>query len=161
MPKGNSYMKKFLIKNQEVIVDLEDWGKISKYKWHISNGGVSAHPTMDGNKIHLSRYIMNVNDPNILVDHINRNRFDNRKENLRLCNNSENLRNRPSTRKGKFKGVCLEKRTGRFYAQIRIYYKVKHLGTFDTEIEAAKAYNEAAKYYHGEFACLNQIEELN
>lgn len=151
-------MRILLIKNQKILIDKEDYEKVMQYNWHISNGAVAAHPTAQGNKIILSRYIMNITDPNIFVDHINRNKLDNRKENLRLCNNSENLRNRPSTKKGKYKGVSLEKRTGKYYAQIKIYYKIKHLGTFDTEIEAAKAYNEAAKLYHKEFAYLNEVE---
>ena len=85
------------------------------------------------------------------LDHINRDRADNRIENLRPCNHSQNLGNsRP--RVHKYKGVTFCKQTQRWRAQLR-----GHLGRFDTIEEAAEAYNAAARDYFGEYALLNEV----
>lgn len=89
------------------------------------------------------------------LDHENRDRGDNRLENLRPCNHSQNLGNsRP--RVHKYKGVTLCKTTGRWRAQLN-----GHLGRYDTIEEAAQAYNNAAKEYFGEFAHLNEVWDDN
>ena len=89
------------------------------------------------------------------VDHINGNKLDNRKENLRLCTNGSNNRNKLA-RTG-FKGVHQARISGKWIAQITKNYKVKHLGSFDTDTEAATAYNKAAKQLHGKYAQLNVL----
>lgn len=88
------------------------------------------------------------------VDHINGDILDNRRCNLRICTNAENIRNsrRYSCNRLGIKGVSKE-RTGKFRAQIRNNEgKHLHLGTFETADAAHQAYVEAAKKYHGEFA---------
>ena len=86
------------------------------------------------------------------LDHINRVRNDNRIENLRECNHSQNLGNsRP--RVHKYKGVSLCKQTQRWVAQLA----GKKLGRHDTIEEAAIAYNKAAVVHYGEFAYLNEV----
>jgi hypothetical protein len=92
------------------------------------------------------------------IDHINGIRDDNRLSNLRLATRSQNLANKSSQRgsSSRFKGVSLDKRTGKWDA--RIGYGVGknlHLGLFNVEEEAALAYNRAAYLLHGEFAKLN------
>lgn len=95
------------------------------------------------------------------VDHINGNPLDNRRENLRLCTRAENNRAKHRVKSGKtsrYKGVYLMKKTGKWIAGVRAHGKYKRLGSFENEADAARAYNEAAKQYYGEFAVLNVID---
>jgi len=85
------------------------------------------------------------------LDHINRVRDDNRIENLRPCNHSQNLGN-TEPRVHKYKGVTFCKQTQKWRAQLN-----GPLGRFNTIEEAAAAYNDAAREHFGEFAYLNNI----
>lgn len=95
------------------------------------------------------------------VDHINGNKKDNRKSNLRIATSSQNSRNiglRKNNTTG-YKGVIYEKKRDKWRAEIKKDYKSIFLGYFDTKEDAAKAYNEASMKYHGEFANLNNVME--
>lgn len=96
----------------------------------------------------------------LINDHINRNGLDNRKANLRPATCAQNILNRAYNFKrkdspSKYKGVCWHKYTKKWQAQICFGGTHKTVGYFDNEIEAAKAYDRAAKKYHKEFAVLN------
>jgi hypothetical protein len=93
------------------------------------------------------------------ADHINGNPLDNRRENLRSATQQMNGINTGlcSTNTSGFKGVSPEK--GKWSAQIHVMNRKKFLGYFDDKVEAAKAYNSAAKKHFGEFAWLNPIPE--
>lgn len=91
------------------------------------------------------------------IDHINGNRTDNRMENLRECSVMENCRNRRPHGDRIFKGVY--KIGDKYFATICANYKATNLGTFETEVEAARAYNRAATEKFGEFAFLNTVPE--
>jgi hypothetical protein len=95
----------------------------------------------------------------LVVDHINRNALDNRKANLRPATRAQNVLNRPYIRPdgcySKYKGVSWHKHQKKWQAQICYNGRNKCVGCFDDEIDAAKAYDEAAKKYHKEFAVLN------
>jgi hypothetical protein len=96
--------------------------------------------------------------PKGFVDHKNGNSLDNRKENLRLCTIQQNSFNR-KPKNGKLKVFYLNKSSNKYSAQIGFNNKKIYLGQFKSKEEAAKAYNEAAIKYFGEFACLNKIGE--
>jgi hypothetical protein len=107
----------------------------------------------------LSRVIMNA-PKHLQVDHINKNRFDNRKQNLRLATPSQNSCNRSRPKKDllhKYRGIAFFKRNLKkpWAARIKFEKKQITLGYFETDVEAALAYDVAAKKYHGEFANLN------
>jgi len=107
--------------------------------------------------VYMHRQILNARKGQI-VDHKDRNSLDNRVDNLRFATYSQNARNKPKIKlnsSSRYVGVYFEKRYGRWTAQISVEGKHLWLGRFDSEIEAAKAYDTAAKKYHGEFACLN------
>lgn len=88
------------------------------------------------------------------IDHINRDRADNRISNLRPANQTQNLFNKVACRSSKtgVKGVSVCSQTGRYQVKITVDGRYKHIGRFDSLEEGAAAYAEAAKRYHGEFA---------
>jgi hypothetical protein len=105
---------------------------------------------------HLGRSL----DPSEEIDHINHNGLDNRVENLRIVTrwqNNANQRPQKRPKSSQYKGVCLLKNR-RWQAQIKVNGKSVWLGSFRDEKNAARAYNEAALRYFGEFAHPNAIE---
>jgi len=135
-------------------VDKKDFTAYRKHKWYVSSWGYAVRTIRRNGKkimIRLHREIMNA-PTGLQVDHINRDRLDNRRSNLRLCTHAENLRNGkvPKSNSCGIKGVS---RNGSGYsAKIHLNRKVIHLGTFKTKEEAAKAYRNSIVIYHGEFA---------
>jgi hypothetical protein len=101
---------------------------------------------------YLHRLIMDAPD-DMCVDHINGDKLDNRKENLRICTNQQNQMNKAKYKNNKsgFKGVSFDKPTNKYKAQIMIDGKKKHLGRFDDKLDAYKAYCDACIKYHGEY----------
>ena len=91
------------------------------------------------------------------VDHINRDKTDNRIENLRPCDCKGNAGNSGvhSHNTSGYRGVSLNSKTGKYHAQIKIHGKQTYIGRFDTKIEAAVAYNKKAQEHFGEFATIN------
>jgi len=91
------------------------------------------------------------------IDHINRNRSDNRYDNLRECTRSQNMRNAriPSHNSSGFKGVSWLKSKNKWRSYITVKRKYIHIGYYDDPVIAAKAYDEKAKELFGAFACTN------
>jgi hypothetical protein len=92
--------------------------------------------------------------PGSFIDHRNGNGLDNRRENLRHVTHCQNLANSPSRpdSSSRYKGVTFDKKTGRWQAQIAVENKRRWLGRYDTELEAAMAYDLAAREFQGEYA---------
>ncbi len=166
MDEGIRYIP--LTRGKFAIVDADDYEWASKFKWHAS--GQEKYPYAcralyyEGKlkkMIYLHREILAA-PKELLADHINGNPLDDRKENLREATKSENACNMNLNKEGCssiYRGVGWHKGVGKWVARITIGRRRIHLGVFDDEIEAAKAYDEAAKIYHGEFARLNFPEE--
>lgn len=137
----------------EVLLDASDYEEVSNYQWSIGNHGYATYGA-GKEQVLLHRLIVHASDHEI-VDHKNRNKLDNRRSNLRICKAFEN-----SINKGKYpgnntyKGIC-KTIDGKWQAQIGINRRQKYLGRFDNDVEAAKAYDTAARELYGEYAYLN------
>jgi hypothetical protein len=146
------------------IIDDGDFERVNQYKWQVLLSGKKAkYATRFDNKnrkrIYLHRFITNA-DSGEEIDHINHDGLDNRRENLRTCTREQNMRNRPTWRKG-YKGVRNSKsKRNPFTATIYANKRRNHLGSFPTAELAAMAYDEKAKEYFGAFACLNFPDKI-
>lgn len=140
-----------LTKNAVAIVDDEDYEVVNSITWYY-NGRYAARKT-NGKTILLHRFIMK---PSIgfVIDHINGDTLDNRKCNLRICNQSQNRANskRSKTNKSGYKGVCFDKRLKKYRAYIKKDGVMYNLGLYITAKDAGKAYNKKALELFGEFA---------
>jgi hypothetical protein len=142
-----------------LIIDDADYEYVSKHVWRVSKGRAIRREYFDGNckAIYLHRDLLNPPE-NLVVDHINGNALDNRRENLRICTHSQNSMNKRKPINGKkssFKGVMPQR--GKYTVIIKREGKAYCEGTYETEIEAAIAYNQKAEELFGEFAKLNEI----
>ena len=149
------------------LVDDDFYSMFCRLKWYKSKQGYAMTAFWEDGKSHnfsMHRMIMQVKGHEIKgmsIDHINHNPLDNRIDNLRVCTQSQNAANGRKSKDIKtysqYKGVSFRKDNGRWIATIRVKRKQIHLGYFDTEVEAAAAYNQAALKHFGEFAYLNTI----
>ena len=142
------------------LVDKELYDYINIWEW-IESGGYARRFTKNalGGYILMHRLIKNPPD-DMLIDHINGNKLDNRSINLRICTHTENMWNRgkPINNTSGYKGVHWY--PGKWRATIGVRNECKQLGGFKTALEAAEAYNIAALEYHGEFAYQNDLTPL-
>lgn len=148
-----------LTQGKVALVDDEDYERVSKYKWYINNGYARTDVGPNGKPIYLHRFIMYLYDESVRLDHINDNRCDDRKSNLRVATSSQNRANmnKPVGGTSKYKGVSWDKAAQKWRASIRVDYKKKFLGLFVNEEDAARTYDEAALKYFGEFARINGV----
>lgn len=95
----------------------------------------------------------------LVVDHVNRDKLDNRQMNLRQASRSQNEYNKPAPRNNTsgYKGVVYVKSVKRWVAQVGFKGKNCYIGIYATKVEAAEAYNERASLLFGEFALLNDV----
>lgn len=154
-----------LNKGYVTVIDEADRDLLA-FHWNVTSGEkydcyyAQAYVRGKNRLLHrliLARMIGRPLRRNEYADHIDRNGLNNRRDNLRLATNAENLRNRPRQRNNKsgYKGVCFDKRVGRWRADIGVDGRSIKVGRYDTAEEAARAYDTAAREHFGEFAYLN------
>jgi len=162
---GYPFRKIPLTQGEFAIVDPEDYPHLAKYRWHLAkspSGSYAArwhHPkhSKQRKKIWMHRQVISV-PRGMVCDHKNRNGLDNRRANLRPATISQNLSNRAKRRtktRSKYKGLEWDRIQRKWKARIQINSRKIYLGSFASQIDAAKSYDKAARKYHKEFAVLN------
>jgi len=162
-----------LTQGKFAIVDDEDFDRLNKYKWYFHkdnkdrDGGGYAHRAVRfcykkqrQRPMPMHREILGLTLKHYkTVDHINHNKLDNRKCNLRLCTKRQNSFNRTKhiTSKSKYKGIYWNKLVNKWRVSISYNGDYFYLGYFKDEIDAARAYNKKAEELFGEFASLNEF----
>lgn len=141
-----------------VYVDAADYEWLSRWTWHMQGGHAIRYEVKK--LIFMHRQIAQP-PRGMIVDHKNRNKLDNTRDNLRICTHGENTQNagkRVDTF-SRFKGVSYRKEREKFFAQIYHHNEQFYLGLFDKELDAARAYDRRAIELFGEFARVNFPEE--
>jgi hypothetical protein len=152
------------------LVDDEDYELVSQYKWYVHDpepkrpgrrrtAYATANAVIDGRHTTVRMHILIMGRP--YIDHINHNGLDNRRRNMRPATSVQNSRNMAPASRGasRYKGVGFHALNGRWRARIKTDLGSVSLGVFATEADAARAYDAAARKYHGEFAYLNFPDE--
>lgn len=156
-PLDKAYRLIPLTQGQNAIVDVEDFVWVSRYNWfaHWSpctksfyalrgtpNGLENMHRIIAGCKADED------------CDHRNNNTLDNRRGNLRKCSQAQNARNKRTYKNSStsLKGVTYRARTGKWEARIQVNGRRIHIGEYASPVQAAKAYDSAAIFYHADFA---------
>ncbi|MDN7609920.1 HNH endonuclease [Burkholderia multivorans] len=148
-------------KGEEILIDDSDYELVSRWTWRTIGRGYAARSVYDPSKPskrtnqYLHRLLLGLSDGDgAFVDHVNGNRLDNRRSNLRLCTVQENGRNSKvrSHNKSGFKGVFWDRRREKWTAYIKVDGKQRYLGLFSTAQLAHEAYCAAARKHFGAFA---------
>jgi hypothetical protein len=156
-----------LTKGQFAIVDDDLFEYLNQFKWFANLQGKKFYartniPNKKGKRgsMLMHRLILNMLNSKLQVDHLNHLTLDNRKCNLRICTQSENLQNcnKYNNNTSGYKGVTYNKINKKWQASIGVNKAKIYIGSFIDPIDAARAYNEAALKYHGEFAHINKID---
>lgn len=152
-------------KDKVALVDAEYFNIVNKYRWYLKHGYAYTSVYIKGSKkgdkrskcFTMHRLLMGL--PDYQVDHINRNRLDNRKNNLRLATHSQNCQN-SIRKKSKTGYIGVRQESNNVYvARVWVNNEQRIIGYYRTAIEAAYARDQAAIGLHGEFAVLNFSQE--
>lgn len=153
-------MKEIQLTQGRVAIVDNDWHPIlMQWKWHYLSKGYAVRKaaTPKGQvNVYMHRYITSACSPRV-VDHINRNKLDNRYNNLRIATPQQNCFNSKVqiNNKSGYKGVSFDAKRNKYVAAVQFNKKQKTIGRYDSAKEAALAYDKQARIFFGEFAFLN------
>ena len=140
-------------KNEEIIIDESDYNNLIKYNWYLNDIGYTIGRI--NNKLYrMGRYILNYTGNNF-VDHINNNKLDNRKCNLRIVTPAQNAMNKISAKNSTSNYIGVSKKNKYYSVNITVNGKQINLGKFKNEMDAAKCRDDGTKLYYGEYGNLN------
>jgi hypothetical protein len=152
-----------LTQGRYALVDTEDYERVMQHCWYFDGwyavrngrrkGGVHQQPK------HRLHHLILPPSAGLEVDHVNGDRLDCRRANLRLATHEENMRNtdRRSSNVSGYKGVSWHRQKRRWRARITVGGKERTIGYYQSVTDAALAYNAAAVRLHGDFARLNEV----
>lgn len=152
-----------LTQGKVALVDDSDFDFLNQWKWYAMKTGRKFYAARRINRftVLMHRLLLNLTNTKILTDHIDRNGLNNQRDNLREATIRQNAANRDSfdNSSSKYLGVYWDPARKKWMATIKDsrINKTKGLGGYKNEIDAAKAYNNAAKIIHGAFANLNKV----
>ena len=149
----DTYVIGYTFNNIKFYIDLEDYNKIKSYCWYSNGSGyICAYNNVTKKEIIMHRLIMNANNK-LQVDHINHNKKDNRKNNLRLVTRQQNAMNHviPNNNTSGCTGVHFEKDRKIWRAYITLNGQRKYLGRFKNKQDAINARKNAEVKYFGEY----------
>lgn len=144
--------------NKEVIFNIKHLEEIKKYRWTINNCDYCITTSkVDERYILMHRLIVDCPE-SLVVDHINHNTLDNRDNNLRICDQGDNLKNLKTRidNKSGFRGISFHKRSGKWRCEMRVEGKKKWLGLYNTPEEAFKVRQAAEKEFYGEYRYIDK-----
>jgi hypothetical protein len=155
--KDGSYIIGTLRNGTKFLIDIDDLEKVRAHTWYLSHYGY-INTRINGKYVFLHRLIMDA-PTGLQVDHINLDKSDNRKSNLRFVTHKENKQNaglRKDNTTGA-KGVCYLKQRNKYISYVYVDGKRIYLGSYLSLLEASQAYDKAALYYFGEYARPNNF----
>lgn len=139
----------------EAVVDDEDFERLNRYRWHLVKGYPARH---DGDgKVYMHAEVLTPPE-GMCIDHIDRDPLNNQRSNLRACSYAANMANsgkRRGATSSRFKGVYWSRAAGKWAANIKVNRRIRYLGVFTSEEDAARAYDVAAREAFGEHAHAN------
>lgn len=162
-------MIKIYLKGHELIFDEITYELFKKRNWYVENSrgllylrwhGITGGRGGKQFRLHFHREALNLKNPKLVVDHINGNSLDNRLCNLRICTQKENMKNQKyrntPNRTSNYLGVYYNKVNNNWRSSFYCGRKRFEVGSFKTELEAAKAYNVAVRKIKGPTVRINE-----
>jgi hypothetical protein len=145
-----------LTRGQSTLVDAADYDRLSRWKWLLVGDGYAGRfdrTTRPPRLIYLHRVVLGAQSGQH-VDHINGDKLDSRRDNLRLVTHRQNTQNQriSSLNTSGYKGVCWHKGTGKWHVRITVNGQRLHLGYYDDLEKATLLYDAAARHFFGQYA---------
>ena len=157
---SNDYGIGYTVKNEQFLFDLEDYDLISDRCWYVNANG---YLTAKRNNVSILLHRIVTHCPNDMkVDHINHNKLDNRKVNLRVCTDMENSKNKGLRKDNKsgVTGVVWNNDKNKWTVNIRCNNKRMYLGAYDDFDTAVKVRKQAEEKYFGEWSYDNGMTKF-